>query len=368
MTEDINKNYDERDKVHLLSVLKESKTTIDLIEDGINDIPSMKVDSLSYKRSNNIAFTRKYALPDTIETSILIEVKDNAGKVIDTIEEIFPADTREHTINIIASSNKYPKDDTVLITSYYIVNGSKFLIASEECECISYNQVPTTGLGNVSNGLNTKPSSGTTTGPTTGGTNFPASSDNEDEPQDVPPTADELFTDIEKYDWAKEAIEELYYAGIINGMEDGIFNPAGLVTREQFSKMVVQLFGLNVGGTRTQFLDINEHAWYAPYIVAATQAGYIQGQSNEYFGIGESIMRQDMATILYRALGDQNSKVVLQFTDNDAIASYSNDAISELVGLEIINGYEDGSFKPRGTATRAEAAKMIYGVYTYINN
>lgn len=78
-------------------------------------------------------------------------------------------------------------------------------------------------------------------------------------------------------------------------------------------------------------------------------------------------MRQDMATILYRAMGDQNSKAILDFSDVDDIASYATDAIAELVGLSIINGYEDGSFKPRGTATRAEAAKMIYGVYQYLN-
>ena len=131
-------------------------------------------------------------------------------------------------------------------------------------------------------------------------------------------------------------------------MEEGQFNPSGSITREQFCKMVVQLFGV---------LD---------YITSAINAGYIQGQSGEYFGVGESIMRQDMATILYRALGNRNSSAVLNFTDTDSIAPYAKDAVSELVGLNIINGYEDGTFKPRGTATRAEAAKMIWGVYNLL--
>ena len=160
----------------------------------------------------------------------------------------------------------------------------------------------------------------------------------------------------------------MYEAGIINGMEEGIFNPAGQVTREQFCKMVVALFDIPAKASTTAFGDVKSDAWYAPYITAAVQAGYVQGQSNEYFGIGESIMRQDMAVILYRALGDQNSKVVLNFSDKENIASYAEDAISELVGLGILNGYEDGSFQPRGTATRAEAAKMIYGIYQYLND
>ena len=149
-------------------------------------------------------------------------------------------------------------------------------------------------------------------------------------------------------------------------MEEGQFNPSGSITREQFCKMVVQLFGVLDYNTKTDFVDVKADAWYAPYITSAINAGYIQGQSGEYFGVGESIMRQDMATILYRALGNRNSSAVLNFTDTDSIAPYAKDAVSELVGLNIINGYEDGTFKPRGTATRAEAAKMIWGVYNLL--
>ena len=74
-----------------------------------------------------------------------------------------------------------------------------------------------------------------------------------------------------------------------------------------------------------------------------------------------------MATILYRALGSQGKATVLSFNDNDKIADYAYDAIAEFVGLGILNGYEDGTFNPRGTATRAEAAKVIWGVYQIIN-
>ena len=79
-------------------------------------------------------------------------------------------------------------------------------------------------------------------------------------------------------------------------------------------------------------------------------------------------MRQDMATYHFRALGSQGEGIDLYFTDKDSIASYAYDAISEFCGLGILNGYEDGTFNPRGTATRAEAAKVIWGVYELINN
>ena len=51
---------------------------------------------------------------------------------------------------------------------------------------------------------------------------------------------------------------------------------------------------------------------------------------------------------------------ISNFTDAEDIADYAKEPINILYRLEIVNGYEDGSFKPNAPITRAEAAKMIY--------
>ena len=167
---------------------------------------------------------------------------------------------------------------------------------------------------------------------------------------------------MDGYDWAFESIIGLTNAGIVNGMGDNKFDPSGNVTREQFCKMVVQMFGLDATDTTSHFNDVDETKWYAPYVTAAVNAGYVQGQSDEYFGIGEVIMRQDMATILYRAINKSGDGVILEFTDNSDIAAYAKDAVAELVGLGVMNGYEDGSFKPRGCCHESGSFK------SYIRN
>ena len=358
--------YTGRDKENILSILGKSKTTIEMIEKGMNDLPSMTVGTISIRNTYTVGFTRKSTLSDSMTVKIAVTVKDKNGTVLDTAEKEFPADQKALNINILAKST-YPKNEYVTVSAVYIVNGAEFPIDSKECKAMYFASADTpAGIGRPSNGGGS--SSGVTKDNDNkgGGTLFPGASDEPETPsQDT--EDQELFRDLGNHAWAKDAIEKLYYAGIVNGMEKDIFQPAGQVTREQFAKMVTQLFGLSTKATKTNFKDVDENAWYAPYITAALQAGYIQGQSEEYFGIGEPIMRQDMATILYRALGNQNSKAVLSFTDQDSIAAYATDAIAELVGLGIVNGYEDGSFQPRGTATRAEAAKMIYGIYTYLN-
>lgn len=87
--------------------------------------------------------------------------------------------------------------------------------------------------------------------------------------------------------------------------------------------------------------------------------------SDEYFGIGENITRQDIAVIIMNVMNkksiilpDVNEKA--DFLDNTQIASYANDAVEKLQKAGIINGYEDNTFRPDENATRAQAAVMIY--------
>lgn len=358
----------EKDKDNLLVCLKGYKNSISLIQKGIDDLPKMSLEKIVRGNLNTITFSRTSNLDDSIEASILVIITGEDGKEKEHQEVTFPSDKKKLEVSFAATRTLYSTDEEVTVTAYYIIDKATFPLDSKQYICETYNSTVSNKnpLPSTNTSTSTSGTSSSVGSSTSGGTIFP--SDVTIEPEEDTPSSSSIFNDIANYDWAKEAIEGLYYAGIVNGMEDGVFNPAGLVTREQFAKMVVQLFGVATGSTNTNFVDVNENGWYAPYITAALQAGYIQGQSQEYFGIGESIMRQDMATILYRALGDQNSKAVLSFADVDNIAGYAEDAIAELVGLGVLNGYEDGSFKPRGTATRAEAAKTIWGIYQILYN
>ena len=51
------------------------------------------------------------------------------------------------------------------------------------------------------------------------------------------------------------------------------------------------------------------------------------------------------------------------FTDGEQISEYAKEAVLKLSGAEIINGFDDNTFKPRSTATRAQAAKLLCHIY-----
>lgn len=314
---------------------------------------SMEYNTISIDSQINLSFKRKQKLIDQ-EAKIEVYVYNQDNKQLQTGNKNFTSGNTSASISLSIKSNIYKVGETVLVKAYYVYDNISYYLGSSPLKISKSSHI-------------NKPSGGSTGGSTGGngtGTVYPTAVPDKPKPTKSPNYANENpYNDIDKYDWAKEAIIGLTNAGIVNGMGDDEFNPAGNVTREQFCKMVVQLFEISALDTSSDFVDVDENAWYAPYINAAVQAGYVQGQSDDYFGIGEVIMRQDMATILYRASNRSGNGVELTFTDNAQIADYAKDAISEFVGLDVMKGYEDGTFKPRGSATRAEAAKVIWGVY-----
>ncbi len=172
------------------------------------------------------------------------------------------------------------------------------------------------------------------------------------------------FKDVPTTHWAIKPVEYLAAEGIVSGNGDGTFAPDRTVTREEFVKMVVGAFKI-AGSGDIAFTDVAKSHWAYGYINAAVENGIVKGISDNKFGMGSLITRQDMAVIMSRIIelkGIQLQSGTVAFTDSAAIADYAKDAVELLAGAGIINGYEDGSFKPEGSLTRAEAAKVIYAI------
>lgn len=362
---DVNTNYSGSYKEYMLKSINDVLSEIKSGSEVLKNLPTFEAPkSFTIGRDVEVKVTRAIALENQSATAYVDTYKDGA-LVQSGREKAFADGSRSVVVQVSTNVNTLGRNGGTVVFKVYYKFGERSYYLGEQSLTAYAPTVDTTfgtnGSGGSSSGWGNE---GTGSG---GGTTAP---DNSDRPTPAPESTqnpgfadDNPYTDIDGYDWAKEAIIGLTNAGIVNGMGDGEFNPAGNVTREQFCKMVVQMYGLDATDTATTFSDVDTSAWYAPYVTAAVNAGFVQGQSDDYFGIGESIMRQDMATILYRAIDLKGEMAELNFTDNDSIAEYAKDAVSELVGLGIMNGYEDGSFKPRGSATRAEAAKVIWGIY-----
>jgi len=183
-------------------------------------------------------------------------------------------------------------------------------------------------------------------------------------------TVNAYFNDIDGVDWATEAILALADKGIINGKSEGNFAPDDFVTREEFAKILVGAMGYsNEKYQGNEFSDVKDNDWFKDYVNIAYSKNLIKGVGDGRFGSGQMISRQDMSVMIYNALKAKGVDVAaggVGFEDKNVMADYALDAIGTLYKMGVINGVSATHFDPLGSATRAQAAKMVYGVLKYL--
>lgn len=178
----------------------------------------------------------------------------------------------------------------------------------------------------------------------------------------------------------EEEIRELMKLGIITGYDDGTIRPNRDVTRAEFAKMVVKSFELgadaesasieNAGFTAAAaatltFKDVLPGEWYYNDIATAVNAGIIQGHEDNTFRPNDLISRQQMASMVSRALKakgiiiDVSETKALSFTDTSTISEDHKEDVRILTHLKIINGYEDNTFKPKNSSKRWMVALVM---------
>ncbi len=172
------------------------------------------------------------------------------------------------------------------------------------------------------------------------------------------------FTDVQESHWAYTSIEAMAQKGVINGMGDGTFNPSGVITREQFAKLITACLLDNIGTFGDcGFTDVYNGSWSKPYIDAAVASGIINPSDyeNGLFEPGKPIDRGTVALWISRGMGIEGD---FTCTFSDVTDSELKKAVGIVEAEGITKGYPDGTFKPNGTLTRAEAAEFISRIYT----
>lgn len=194
----------------------------------------------------------------------------------------------------------------------------------------------------------------------------PVGQDKVDQLIDEKEQAENRFTDMANVSWARDAINGLFDAGIINGKSDTLFAPNDTVTRAEFAKMLMGVFGLNSSAfTTSSFADVSTDAWYFQSVESAYNLGIINGVADGYFDPNANITRQDMAVMVMRAATVSGTSVTATedattFRDEAQISDYAKDAVTTLQMAGIINGVSDYEFAPLENATRAQAAVILY--------
>ena len=200
-----------------------------------------------------------------------------------------------------------------------------------------------------------------------------------DEPKDEPTTDEPVvdvptekgFRDLGNHAWAEDAINALAEEGIIKGTSDVTFAPQNNITRADYAILLVRAFELESENAEN-FADVSASDYFAKELAVARNTGIVGGIGDNKYAPRNTITRQDMMVILYRALVKMGIELkpiegfdVTSFADYNDVADYARDAVKALVEVGLVNGKGD---KLAGSdfTTRAEVAVLLKRVLDYI--
>lgn len=185
------------------------------------------------------------------------------------------------------------------------------------------------------------------------------------------------FTDVSRSDWYYQFVDYVTSKGYFNGVADKTFAPADNMTRAMFVTVLFRFDGAKGDRSQSAFTDVAPGEWYTDAINWAAANKIVDGVGNGKFAPNDPITRAQMCTMIerYLALYKKAWKVTLPETgsvsvmvDENAIPAYALAAVKQCQRHGLVNGFEDGTFRPNELSTRAQVAAVIYRMSFLVQN
>lgn len=187
------------------------------------------------------------------------------------------------------------------------------------------------------------------------------------------------FTDVSRSDWYYQFVDYVTSKGYFNGVADKTFAPADNMTRAMFVTVLFRFDGAKGDRSQSAFTDVAPGEWYTDAINWAAANRIVDGVGDGKFAPNDPITRAQMCTMIerYLALYKKAWKVTLPETgsgsvsvmvDENAIPAYALAAVKQCQRHGLVNGFEDGTFRPNELSTRAQVAAVIYRMSFLVQN
>jgi hypothetical protein len=162
--------------------------------------------------------------------------------------------------------------------------------------------------------------------------------------------------------WYQDAVDFVSSHEIMVG-DAGTFLPNKYLTRAEMAQLLYNLDSGEVKGTAAGFTDVGT-SWYTDAVNWAAENKIVDGYGDGTFGPMDKITREQLAVILYRYAAMKGYDVsqradLTGFTDRAAISSWAEDAMSWAVAVGLIEGMDDTTLSPDGSALRAQVATVL---------
>lgn len=180
-----------------------------------------------------------------------------------------------------------------------------------------------------------------------------------------------VFSDVSETHWAKDYIYAIEKLDIINGYEDGTFKPEHQLKKGEFIKMIAMAYFNDFNYVAPSPDEPDGNHWAKPYVMALDKRILKASDYSDYI-VEQTITREEAAELIckfYILINsndesknkyDRTEKYLEKVTDVNEIDNSKRLYVNNNIRYGIINGFEDGSFRPKEGLTRAQAAKIIY--------
>ncbi len=178
--------------------------------------------------------------------------------------------------------------------------------------------------------------------------------------------AEHTFPDVVGH-WAEKYVSEAVKHGLFMGDTEGNFNPDDNVTRAQFVTVLWRMAGRPDVSTKLPFADIEDQIpEFKKAITWGYANGYIKGTSDTTFEPSATLTREAGMKILHSYSGGKIGKEIQLyavydgiFKDSKEISDWAKNSLYWGVYNKMISGTSSDTLSPKGTATRAQLAKIL---------
>lgn len=184
----------------------------------------------------------------------------------------------------------------------------------------------------------------------------------------IPVNAEEklTFSDVKGH-WAEEFVIKSVEKGLFVGDANGNFNPDADITRAQFITVLWRMAGRPEASTELPFTDTeNQLPEFKKAIGWGYASGYIKGTSDTTFEPEATLTREAGMKILHLysggSIGGEFQFYAIYdglLNDSSEISQWAKSSVYWGIYNKLISGTAEMTIAPKGTATRAQLARIL---------
>ena len=178
------------------------------------------------------------------------------------------------------------------------------------------------------------------------------------------------YPDVKPGDWFYDAVLDVTRRGIMRGYDDGTgrFGPNNDLLREQAAAVFYNYLAKgDTSSPRAPHRDVLDD-WYTDCVNWAYDHGYINGFSDEFYGVGQPLTREQLCCIFANILASEDEVENVDMTkfeampDADKTSPWARKSVAWCINKELVNGVEvDGErqIQPNVNCSRGMMAALL---------